>query len=182
MPLVSTSGLCPFCDRIPEELDAFMSCGYFHGVLKELVSALKKGDAGAARYLGALVYGGLKGRGWETLPLVPVPPRKGKLRRQGWDQVDLLGKVLRKEYGVTVCACLKRTDAVQQKSLDYGQRLSHMSRCLVLRTRPPIPPAEKGIVLLDDIFTSGATMAAAAGILKSERKRPVYGAVLCSVV
>lgn len=181
-PLVSTPPHCPFCGRIPEVLDAFVSCGYFHGVLKELVLALKKGDYGAATFLGELMYGSLRERGLEKLILVPVPPRKGKIRRQGWDQVDMLARGLKREWGMSVCACLKRTDRIQQKSLDYEHRLEHMSGCLVMRRGPVLPEAAKAVVVLDDVFTSGATMAAAAGILKSERKLKVVGAVLCSVV
>ena len=133
-------------------------------------------------FLGSLLYGELKKRAWENRVLVPIPPRRGKIRRQGWDQVGLLSGILKSRYGMTVVDCMKRTDKVQQKSLDYDKRLKHMEGCLELRKHCLLPAGTSEIIIIDDILTSGATMSAAAGLLQSELNLEVYGAVLCSVI
>ena len=182
LPLSGSDALCPFCGRMPGELEAMVSCGYFQGALKELVVSFKKDSPCYAYFLGSILFQTLKERGWEGWPIIPIPPRKGKIRRQGWDQVRFLSGILKHVYGMTVVDCLKRTDKVQQKSLDYEQRLRHMKQCLVLSGPGRISGKEERVIVLDDIFTSGATIAAAAGLLKSGLGVEVYGAVLCSVI
>ncbi len=182
LPLMGSSNLCPFCLRIPEELDALVSCGYYNGVLKEVVSAFKKDSPSFAYCLADLLYRQLQARGWEDSPVVPIPPRKGKIHQRGWDQVRILSVVLKNHYGMTVLDCLKRIDRVQQKSLDYEQRLRHMKNCLILSDSGKISEEIRRIIVLDDIFTSGATMAAAAGLLRAGKDIKVCGAVLCSVI
>ena len=181
-PLGGRSTLCPFCSRIPDELNALVSCGYFHGCLKELVSAFKKDSPAYAFFFAEILYQRLRLRGWEGLPIVPVPPRKGKIRRQGWDQVRFLAGILKKNYGMKVFDCLRRIDRIQQKSLDYEQRLRHMKSSLILSKPGKIPDDAREIIVLDDIFTSGATIAAAAGLVREGRDVKIYGAVLCSVI
>ena len=53
--------------------------------------------------------------------IVPVPPRKGKIRKNGWDQIDELCSFLEKRYGFKVLKILERNTSKQQKKLSHSK-------------------------------------------------------------
>ena len=83
---------------------------------------------------------------------------------------------------MTVFDCLKRIDRVQQKSLDYDERSRHMEKSLVFRKKIKFPAGTERVIVLDDIFTSGATLGAAASLLKTRFACEINGVVLCFVL
>jgi len=129
---------------------------------------------------------------FKGLPIVPVPPRPGKIRKKGWDQTDSLASVFKRKYGVEVLKYLERTSMVQQKKLGRTERLSRSgqykaSKLLVLAAhhekkrvtkrehicgrqydfsfyKKPLP---SHVVLLDDVMTTGSTLSCCAAVLKS---------------
>lgn len=102
--------------------------------------------------------------------LVPVPPRPGKIRRKGWDQVDELCRLLSVRYGYRIERLLVRQSGMQQKKKGFGERRDMRGvygpsrRFTQLKRRDIIP---KEVVLVDDLITSGATVAACAAVLKA---------------
>ncbi|MDR3166395.1 MAG: ComF family protein [Treponema sp.] len=112
---------------------------------------------------------------------VPVPPRPGKLRSYGWDQVEYLARLLEKMYrkpkpppgALPVYRCLKRLSSHTQKGLNRENRIRNL-RARIRCTRPPPPE----VFLFDDVITTGATLDACAAALKEEGAETVYGICL----
>lgn len=98
-----------------------------------------------------------------TMPplLVPIPPRPGKLRKTGWDQVEYLARILKRE-GLPVYRCLKRLPSRSQKKLNREERLRNLRDRFVVTRRTP-----GTAILFDDVITTGATLEACAGALKN---------------
>lgn len=182
-PLVTARpDLCPFCMSV-QSVDRLISLSYFNSTMKELLVLFKKGKHPGLRFFfAALLYDALKAEGLENSTIVPVPPRKGKLRRQGWDQVDLLCRTLSKHFGVHTARVLERRDRLQQKTLNHEERLKHMKGTLRFKRNRQLPGGVESVVILDDIYTSGATIQGAAHILKQHYKGKLTALVLCSVV
>lgn len=101
--------------------------------------------------------------------VIPVPPRPGKLRRKGWDQVEDLARILEHRHGVIVRRILTRADGKQQKALDLEERVANMrGKIGIIRSRRGqscVVPANP--VLLDDVLTTGATLSECARTLKA---------------
>ncbi len=133
-------------------------------------------------FLAESLYEVMVSNGWENIPIVPIPPRKGKIRRTGWDQIDLLSRTLRNKYKIQVIKCLKRTDRVQQKTLHYAEREKHMENTLTLIKGQHRLDGYPQLVLLDDVFTSGATLRAAAVGLSTVYKGGIQAMVICTVL
>ena len=188
-PVLSEKG-CPFCGALTG-VDSYISLTWFQSYVKELLLLYKTGKELRLRHFFARMVHDclpvektdlLKGR----TALVPVPPRRGKIRRQGWDQVDLLCSTLHKKYGYRVLRLLKRSDRVQQKTLGLEERAEHMEGVLGfgkgavdLLSRQDRP--EK-LILLDDILTSGATLGAASSLLNTRFDGRVEAIVICRVI
>ncbi len=91
---------------------------------------------------------------------MPVPPRPG---RRGLDPVERIARILERRWGITVCRCLSRTGGTEQKSLDFAGRSRNLKGRITVRpARGGVPPLA---VLLDDVFTTGATADACARAL-----------------
>lgn len=106
----------------------------------------------------------------EQKVIIPVPPRSGKIREKGWDQIDETCSVLENLYGYRVLRLLRRKDSVQQKKLDRNQRLDESEERYVLSgkgigiKRENLP---KRVILIDDVMTTGITVESCAKVLKS---------------
>jgi ComF family protein len=106
--------------------------------------------------------------------IVPVPPRPGKIKESGWDQVECLVKQLEKIRGCPpVCRCLKRRKSKVQKSLTRTERLKNLKGRIYLNS-----PAPKIALIIDDVLTTGSTMEVCASVLKTAGAQKVYGLCL----
>jgi ComF family protein len=110
---------------------------------------------------------------------VPVPPRPGKIRQAGWDQVEYLAKLLEKD-GEAVCRCLRRLRSDAQKVLDREKRRINLRGKIQVREdydrgKKKIP---KTALVFDDVYTTGSTMDVCAEALKAAGTPCVYGICL----
>jgi len=169
-------------------LDALFPLHSYRQWKKELAFAWKsEGQRRLSPLFARLLYKALRELGLQSLALVPVPPRPGKIKETGWDQVDDLARFLRKKYGIQVRDdILARKSGGQQKKLDRDERLGAAGA--VYDLRPPFRDAvsspaavPKEAVLLDDIVTTGATMEKCAWLLKAAGVEKVYGLALFRV-
>ncbi|QOS40345.1 ComF family protein [Treponema rectale] len=99
-----------------------------------------------------------------------VPPRPGKLRERGWDQIKELCFYLKVLYGFRICSLLVRVNRKQQKKLDRAARIKQMEGSYVLRNSCRIP---ERVVLIDDVFTTGSTAESCCALLKKAGVRNV---------
>ncbi len=141
-----------------------MSLFPYSGVAKCLLVALKFGRrTRVAPLFAALVAEKLRESGIEGCAVVPSPPRKV---RQTPDAVELVARALERIHPFTVLRLLQRSGHVQQKSLDYEQRRKNLDGKIQVHQdgRTRVLPTE--VVLLDDVFTTGATLDACARALR----------------
>lgn len=98
--------------------------------------------------------------------LIPVPLHKSRLLERGYNQAELLARLLAKWTGAKVFYGLvrKRDTGHQAHVHQRGERLQNMQNAFALKE--PLPH-HSHIVLIDDIVTSGATLQACAQALQS---------------
>jgi len=95
--------------------------------------------------------------------LVPIPLHRRRLLRRGYDQAALLARALASATGLRHEPGLLRRVARsrRQVGLSEGQRLANVTGAFVVAG----PVAVQPLVLIDDVFTTGATARAASAAL-----------------
>jgi ComF family protein len=104
----------------------------------------------------------------ERWTLVPVPLHWKREQERHYNQSQEIARHLGALLGLPVVPALKRTKATPtQTHLTRKQRLQNLRGAIALSAAGKrLNPAEtKGIVLIDDVFTTGATVQECARIL-----------------
>ena len=119
-----------------------------------------------------------------AIALVPVPTSRRSRRERGCDLVDELarsaGRLLR-QVGVdaqVVQALGPVRATVDQVGLGAAERARNLDGAFRLRTERRL--AERDVVVVDDILTTGATVSEAVRALSAARHRPVGIAVVAA--
>jgi len=104
--------------------------------------------------------------------IVPVPPRKGKIQKNGWDQIDELCNFLEFKYGFFRFNLLERNSTVQQKKLNRAERLETIKSAYSLVDFKGTVPEK--VCLVDDVCTTGSTIECCSNLLKAAGVKEVY--------
>ena len=110
--------------------------------------------------------------------LVPVPVHRHKLKNRGYNQAQILAEVVGRHLAIPVCTdmLLRLEDTRPQKELDNLQRANNMKNAFGAGN---YHRNYRRIMIIDDIYTTGATMDTCARILMEMGAEAVYGAVVC---
>ena len=111
--------------------------------------------------------------------VVPVPPRNGKVKKIGWDQVDDLYKLLKYKYKIESIKMLERISSTEQKKLDRNHRLLQNQNSYIKRKNIQYIP--KIVCLIDDVKTTGSTLDSCGSILRSLGVEKVYALTIYNV-
>jgi predicted amidophosphoribosyltransferase len=180
-------GPCRQCADWPQALVSARSAFWLEGVARDAIHALKYG--GLPRIADDLADAMAR-----ALPppagaaiLVPVPLGLARLRRRGYNQSERLARGLGRRWELPVENLLARTrDTPTQTALTPTARLANVAGAFAMRNaecgmrngqmgprtsdghsafRIPHSALTQTIVLVDDVFTTGATLAACARAL-----------------
>jgi competence protein ComFC len=162
LPLISELGACMRCRSIKRAFDSAYPLFSYSGPISELIAAYKKGRRRSLSGFFARLAASAIEEKWPDRTIVPVPPRPGKIKAQGWDQIEEIVRAL-EARGLPVARPLVRRDSAEQKSLGRGERAANASKAYGLKKgeRSPLSP-----LLLDDVITTCSTLDACARALR----------------
>ena len=132
-----------------------------------VLHALKyAGERRIAPYVGAALARRWARAGAGGDVLVPVPASPDRVRDRGYDQAALIATEAGRRLGLPVLHALERTRATTaQFDLDRGERASNLDRAFSVPALARADVVGRWIVLVDDVVTTGATLAACATAL-----------------
>lgn len=190
----SCEDLCPDCqrriqqcqisdrDRFWNEPIPVFPLGTYSGALKRAIAALKyQQHPQLARPLGYWL-----GQAWLAFPpsrhrsviVVPIPMHKSKQQQRGYNQADLLARAFCRATRLPLNSQgLVRTRATDaQFGLSPDEREQNLANAFQLGSAWMHRRPQHAVVLLDDIYTTGATTRAAVQVLRH------HGIAVCGLV
>jgi predicted amidophosphoribosyltransferase len=183
-------GRCRLCVDWPAALVLVRSAVWLDAAARDAVHALKYGGLPRIAADLAAAMASLDLPGLEDAWLVPVPLGAGRLRQRGYNQSERLARALSRRRNRPVVELLVRTrDTVSQTALTPEARLANVAGAFEPRDaeagtrnrrsgecsafRVPSSAFERPLILVDDVFTTGATLAEAARALERAGARTV---------
>lgn len=163
---MSAPGLCGDCLRDPPLLAETRAVFVYGFPLDRLVPRFKfHRDLAAGRLMADLMAGALTSAPRPDA-LVPVPLHARRIRQRGYDQALELARPLAATLALPLRAdLLQRIRATAaQSELDAGQRRRNLARAFAVPKQAALPDH---VALVDDVMTTGATLAAAAHALRA---------------
>lgn len=179
IPQVYSRG-CANCSDRELAIDFAVSAYRSTGMARDLMHQFKYGkQRHLSRLMGALiqrVFEDERLRSVSRWRVVPVPLHRKRMRDRGFNQAhEIALELVRhsslgpgRDLELSVDAMLKRTaNTVRQASLDRRERLRNAAG--VFATRRSIRPLAEGegVLLVDDVITTGTTVSECAAALRS---------------
>lgn len=146
-------------------------CAPFSGTVRAALHAIKYGgEQRLAEQLGAAIA-----RRWERVGVgadlvTHVPVHAARARTRGYDQAELIARAAARHLGLPYAPLLARERAtIAQFDLDRSDRAANVAGAFAVR--PPRSTDARSVVdrwvlLVDDVVTTGATLAACAEALE----------------
>jgi len=172
LPLAAPAALCGECLRRAPPWDAAWAPFRYGWPLDRLEARFKFGrDLAAGRALATL---------WQREPiplakpglLLPMPLHRTRLRRRGYNQALEVAKPLAQHLGVPLRhdVLLRIRGTAAQTELNAVARRRNVRGAFALRAGIALPAH---VAILDDVMTTGATLAECARVLKRAGVRRV---------
>ncbi len=132
--------------------------------MRTALHALKYGgERRLAWVLGEAIAQRWRSAGSGGSVLVPVPVHRDRARERGYDQAVMLARPAGIGLGLPVTTALERTRATTaQFRLDRRDRSANVARAFAVRPGAEAGVAGQWVVLVDDVATTGATLASCA--------------------
>lgn len=159
--------MCPAC--LKEEARPWrraLALGDLSGINRKMLLALKyNGATFYARTLGKLAADMLLEHGGKYDCIVPVPLHIFRRLSRTYNQAELLANEVGKQLNIPVINALRRVKYTgKQTARNREERLKNLKKAFV--KIPGINLEGKKVLLVDDVFTTGATLSAAAKALQ----------------
>ncbi|MDZ7793352.1 MAG: ComF family protein [Spirochaetia bacterium] len=177
MPLISERDNCLNCRTKQHYYSSHRSLFMYQGWARSVLKAYKFQSISSLSLLWAqLLFEAIQQEFSQPPLIVPVPSRGRSVRTRGWDQMELIRRDLSRRYCLITAKILSRTGGSSQKKLNYTQRMLNLSghiSCTCTATELP-----QKILLIDDVYTTGATIDECSRVLQQVGATEIYALTL----
>ncbi len=170
-------------ETVRNYISPIIAIGKYDKGLREIIHELKfKNNLGSLNYIKPLMAKLDEEWNFNSYDLViPVPLHSDKLKQRGFNQVDKIFQPWAIKHNLKYCNALIRSKSTQsQYKLNRSQRQTNLQDAFLLNEN--ISVKNKRCLLVDDIFTTGATMLSCAQVLLAHEANIVSGLVLSSKI
>jgi ComF family protein len=166
---------CGLCRRVEPPFARAAAYGSYESGLRELIHLLKYGGVRpAANVLGRMLADAIatlepEFRA-ESLAVIPVPLHLTKLRQRGFNQAELIAraaiKIRPRGDGLRLCAGVleRKRETASQIGLTSHQRRENLRGAFGVSQPELVKGCE--VLVVDDVYTTGATVSECARVLR----------------
>jgi predicted amidophosphoribosyltransferase len=143
-------------------------CAPFSGTVRAALHTIKYGgEQRLAEPLGAAVARRWARIGVGTDLVTHVPVHAARARTRGYDQAELIARVTAIRLELPYAPLLTRERVtIAQFDLDRQDRAANVAGAFAVNSAGRTPLAGRWVLLIDDVVTTGATLAACADALE----------------
>ncbi len=178
---------CGLCRRVEPVFARAVSYGSYESGLRELIHLLKYGGMRpAANVLGRMLAEAIATLALESpadsVALVPVPLHRAKLRQRGFNQAELIARAAMKvgpaRDRLRLCAGVleRKRETASQIGLTTHQRRENLRGAFGVVQRELV--AGREVLIVDDVYTTGATVSECARVLRRAGATKVWVATV----
>ncbi|MFA6350329.1 MAG: ComF family protein [Candidatus Omnitrophota bacterium] len=170
--------ICPSCARTELHFDRAFSPCIYEGPIRDLIHNFKyKGKEHLGGALSRLLTEFIKEY---RIPMeyidtiIPIPLHAAKMREREFNQAQVLGSFIAKEFNIPLSTGVlhRHRNTRAQAEVDPRHRPDNVKKCFSADKQISIK--NKNILLIDDVFTTGATSSEAARSLKESGANVVF--------
>ncbi len=178
---------CGLCRRIEPTFACAVAYGSYEGGLRELIHLLKYGGVRpAANVLGRMLAEAIAGLELDPLAdsiaVIPVPLYRAKLRDREFNQAETIARAAMKfspaSSGLRLCPGVleRKRETASQTGLTRHQRRENVRGAFavahpeIIKSRP--------VLVVDDVYTTGATVSECARVLRRAGATKVWVATV----
>lgn len=168
---------CAFCVDKRPRWHRITRLGYYGPPLDEAIKTMKfAGDWARAGWFGRRLAQALDEVGGERLLVCPVPMHRFRQWRRGFNQAELIAQALAAARRWELLPLLKRVRHTRpQSTLPASARPRNVVRAF---RALPVDLTGHDLLLIDDVKTTGSTLAQCARLLKRRGARTIHCAVV----
>lgn len=182
-PITGQGKYCLRCKDLSFKCDKVVSPFIYDGIAKKFVVGLKYNNK--KYYADCLAEYMAIAFKKELLPcdlVVCIPLCNKRLKERGYNQSELIAipfaKGIEKEFDGTILERVKETPT--QTKLTFEERQKNISKAFKVHNKQKVK--DKIIVIVDDVYTTGATILECAKTLKQAGAKTVYGVTACHTI
>ncbi|MCL1911704.1 MAG: ComF family protein [Leptospirales bacterium] len=167
------TGECGICSKRHIYFDKNISIAEYDGVIKSLIADYKFGSKKrCASLLADICFERAEDLLEKTDCVTAVPSSRRKKLKRGFNQSELIAKELARMAGRPYKDILKeKQSGHKQKTLGFSDRFFNVLDRYELKSRASSPCA---VLIVDDVFTTGATLNECSRTLKDAGFAPVF--------
>ncbi len=182
--------LCYDCRIFPKSFDQGLALFLYNSMTRTSIVAFKYHNQ---RYLSDFYVESIcrmhlrQLNAWHLQAVIPIPVHKNKRKKRGYNQAELIANQLAHRLNLPCYTnlVLRKQDTLPQKQFSPQARLNNLKKAFQLN--PAFVDNQgllkmKGlrrVLLVDDIYTTGATMESCTRLLKAAGVEKVYIYSLC---
>ena len=189
----SNAYLCPKCmNQLPvmtETQTTHFSPFFYEEPIRSMILKLKYSSNGfiakaLAPYLAAVYLKHIQPT-WEQPPIiVPVPLFRSRQRERGYNQALVLAQELASYINLPVVdgVLIRSRKTIIQKHMDAAKRAANMHGAFAVDSTQVSRIQKQNILLLDDVYTTGATTNECAATLRANGAHNIIVLTIASVM
>lgn len=178
---------CGLCRRVEPAFARAVAYGSYEGGLRELIHLLKYGGVRpAANVLGRMLAEAITTLvpefPMDQVAVVPVPLHRTKLRQRGFNQAEAIAraamKLNRAPDRLRLCAGVleRKRETPSQTGLTSHQRRENLRGSFAVAQPEAVKARE--VLVVDDVYTTGATVSECARVLRRAGATKVWVATV----